>query len=142
MKVFFFSKQKLGQLLFFCNGLGPAVLVPQLRKKTPHVTLLQGYVKKCIFMHSVVSAPYGHLARGGSLDDGNDFRLFFFFCCMFVVFSSTSFFVIARIFYFPLPVRPNIRGLMPVAHNGYFWESVIHFNLQKDQNNAQSSHKT
>ena len=107
MQVNLFAKPKLGQLLFFCNGPGLAVLVPQVRKKVPHVTLLQGYLEKCIFMHSVVCTIRASCK-------GRVHRPMFLAACLFV-FPSTSYFVITRIFYFPLSVRTNIRELMPVA---------------------------
>ena len=53
MQVHFFEAETEATT-FFCNGLGLSVLVPLVRK---NVTLNQGYVQKCIFIHSVVFAP-------------------------------------------------------------------------------------
>lgn len=46
------SKQKLGQLQFFCSELELAVPVPPMRKKAPYVALLQEYVQGCTCMDS------------------------------------------------------------------------------------------
>ncbi len=46
------SKQKLGQLQLFCEELGLAVPVPQVRKKAPYVVLLQELVQECSCMNA------------------------------------------------------------------------------------------
>ena len=49
------SKQKMGQLQFFCSELGLDVPTPPVRKKAPYVTLLQDLVLGCSCMVSGTS---------------------------------------------------------------------------------------
>ena len=41
------TKQKVGQLQFFCTELGLDVPSPPVRNKAPYVTLLQELMQKC-----------------------------------------------------------------------------------------------